>query len=61
MVFTMNEIVIMVAQVLILSVFVALVVFYGFVFWHWRNDGKQDDVRRKNSPRPVANARTLGS
>jgi hypothetical protein len=61
MVFTMKEIVIMVAQVLILSVFVALVVFYGFAFWHWRKDGKPDDVRRKNSSRPVANARTLGS
>jgi hypothetical protein len=60
-VFTMKEILIMVTQFLILSIFVALVVFYGFVFWHWRNDGKQHDVRRKNSSNPVANARTFGS
>jgi hypothetical protein len=51
----------MVAQFLILSIFVAFVVFYGFVFWHWRNDGKQHDGRRKNSSNPVANARTFGS
>jgi cbb3-type cytochrome oxidase subunit 3 len=51
----------MVAQFLILSIFVMLMVFYGLVFWHWRNDGKQRDVRRENSPNPVANARTLRS
>jgi hypothetical protein len=51
----------MVAQFLILSIFVALVVFYGFVFWHWRNDGKQHHGRRKNSSNPVANASTFGS
>jgi hypothetical protein len=51
----------MVAQVVIHSIFVMSVVFYGFVFWHWRNDGKQHDVRRKNSSTPVANARTFGS
>jgi len=57
----MKELVIMVAQFLILSIFVALVVFYGFVFWHWRNDGKEHDVRRTHSSRAIANARTFGS
>jgi cbb3-type cytochrome oxidase subunit 3 len=57
----MNEILIVVAQFLILSIFVMLMVFYGLVFWHWRNDGKQRDVRRKNPSSPVANARTFGS
>ena len=57
----MKEVLIMVVQFLILSIFVAVMVFYGFVFWHWRNDGKQRDVRRVNSPNQVANARTLGS
>ena len=60
MVFTMKEILIMVAQFLILSIFVLLMVFYGLVFWHWRNDGKQRDVRRENSPNPVANAKAFG-
>ena len=59
--FTMKEMLIIVAQFLILSIFVALVVFYGFVFWHWRSDGKRHDVGRKNSSRPVANATPFGS
>ena len=59
--FAMNEILIMVAQFLILSIFLALMMFYGLVFWHWRNDGKQRDVRRKNLSNPVANGRTFGS
>jgi hypothetical protein len=59
--FAMKEILIMVAQFLILSIFVILMVFYGLVFWHWRNDGKQRDVRRGHSSKPVTNARTFGS
>jgi len=51
----------MVAQFLILSIFIMLMMFYGLVFWHWRNDGKQRDVRHKNLSNPVANARTVGS
>jgi hypothetical protein len=50
----------MVARFLILSIFVALMVFYGLVFWHWRNDGNQRDARRENSPNPIANARAFG-
>lgn len=61
MAFNRKEILVMLAQFLILSIFVAFVVFYGFVFWHWRNDGKQHDGRRKNPSNPVANARTFGS
>ena len=57
----MKEVLIMVVQFLILSIFVALMVFYGLVFWHWRNDGKQRDVRRVNSPNPITNVRTFGS
>jgi len=60
-VFAMNEILIMVAQFLILSIFLALMMFYGLVFWHWHNDGKQRDVRRKYLSNPVVNARTSGS
>jgi hypothetical protein len=56
LVFSMKEVMIMVVQFLILSIFVAVMVFYGFVFWHWRNDGKRGDVRRENSPNPVAKA-----
>lgn len=59
--FTMKEILIMVVQFLILSIFVIFMLFYGLVFWHWRNDGKQRDVRRGHSSKPVTNARTFGS
>jgi len=51
----------MVVQFLILSIFVIFMLFYGLVFWHWRNDGKQRDVRRGHSSKPVTNARTFGS
>jgi hypothetical protein len=57
----MEEILSMVAQFLIPAIFAALMVFYGLVFWHWRNDGKKRDVRRENPSRPVANVRTFGS
>jgi hypothetical protein len=56
----MKEVLNMVARFLILSIFVALMVFYGLVFWHWRNDGNQRDARRENSPNPIANARAFG-
>jgi hypothetical protein len=57
----MKENVNMVVQFLIPAIFAALMVFYGVAFWHWRNDGKQRNVRRENSSSPVANARTFGS
>jgi hypothetical protein len=40
----MMEILIVTAQVLILAVFVALMVFYGLAFWHWRNDAKRSGL-----------------
>ena len=36
----MNEIRIAVTLALIFVIFIALVVFYGLVFWHWWNDTK---------------------
>ena len=42
----MKEILIVAAQVLILAIFVALMVFFGLVFWYWRNDAKGRDFRR---------------
>lgn len=59
-VLTMKEVLIMVAQFVILSIFVMLMAFYGFVFWRWRNDGKQRHVRRETPSSPVANARSFG-
>jgi hypothetical protein len=50
-----------VAHFLILSIFVSSVAFYGFVFWHWRNDVKQHDSRHKNSSRLVTDVRGFGS
>lgn len=50
-----------VAHFLAPPLFVASVAFYGSVFWHWRNDVKQHDVRRKNSSCPVVDARGFGS
>lgn len=58
---TVKEFVMIVAQFLIPSIFVASVAFYGFVFWHWRNDVKQHDSRHKNSSRSVADASGFGS
>jgi hypothetical protein len=55
----MKEILIVAAQVLILAIFVALMVFYGVAFWYWRNDAKGRDLRRENSSKRVTNARTL--
>jgi hypothetical protein len=42
----MKEILIVAAQVLILAIFVALMVFFGLVFWFWRNDAKGRGLRR---------------
>ena len=50
-----------VAHFLILSIFVSSVAFYGFVFWHWRNDVKQHDARHKIPSRLVTDARGFGS
>jgi hypothetical protein len=57
----MKEILTIVVQFLILSIFVALMAFYGLAFWHWRNDGKHRDAKRESSSNPVASARTSGS
>jgi len=57
----MKEILTVVVQFLILSIFVALMAFYGLAFWHWRNDGKHRDAKRESSSNPVASARTSGS
>jgi hypothetical protein len=57
----MREISSMVAQILIPAIFAATMVFYGFAFWHWRNDGKQRNVRRENPSSPAANAGTFGN
>lgn len=56
----MKEILNIVAEFLIRAIFAASLVFFGLVFWHWRNDGKQRDVRRENSLNPVANGRAFG-
>ncbi|MFY9531466.1 MAG: hypothetical protein WBC04_02165 [Candidatus Acidiferrales bacterium] len=53
-VFIMREILSIGAQALILLSFVALLVFYGLVFWHWRNDTKRRDLGGENWPNPVA-------
>ena len=52
-----REILIIAAQFLILASFVALVVFYGLVFWHWRNDAKQRDYRHHSWPSSIAGPR----
>ena len=45
----MNEIWIVVILVLIFAIFIALVVFYGLVFWHWWNDAKSRYLRPSKS------------
>jgi hypothetical protein len=57
----MKEILTIAGQFLILSIFVALMAFYGLAFWHWRNDGRHRDAKRENSSNSVASARTSGS
>ena len=57
----MKEVFVIGTRILILASFGALIVFYGFVFWHWRNDVKQHDARHKNSSRLVTDARGFGS
>jgi hypothetical protein len=46
----MKEILIIAARLLILAIFVALIAFYNFVFWHWRNDARRRDLPCANSP-----------
>ena len=53
----MREILIIGAQFLILASFVALVIFYGLVFWHWRNDAKGRVVRHRDWPSSIAGPR----
>jgi energy-converting hydrogenase Eha subunit F len=43
--FIMNEIRIILTLALIFAIFIALVVFYGLVFWHWWNDAKSRYMR----------------
>jgi hypothetical protein len=52
-----REILIIGAQFLILASFVALVIFYGFVFWHWRNDAKGRGVRHRGWPGAITGPR----
>jgi hypothetical protein len=37
----MREILIIGTQLLILSIFIAVMVFYSLVLWHWGNDAKR--------------------
>jgi hypothetical protein len=53
----MKEILIIAARVLMLAILVALIAFYSFVFWHWRNDAKRQDVLRAS----LANATSSDS
>jgi cbb3-type cytochrome oxidase subunit 3 len=46
------EILIVTAQVLILAVFAALIMFYGLVFWYWRNDAKKIRAPQSKSAMP---------
>jgi hypothetical protein len=52
-----KEIFIIGAQFLILASFVALVAFYGFVFWHWRNDAKPRNMEHHNWPSSLGSSR----
>jgi hypothetical protein len=53
----MREILIIGAQFLILAGFVALVIFYGLVFWHWRNDAKRLGLRHRGWPSSITGPR----
>jgi hypothetical protein len=53
----MKEILIIGAQFLILASFIALVIFYGLVFWHWRNDAKGRGVRHRGWPSSITGPR----
>jgi hypothetical protein len=55
--FIMREVLSVGGQALILLSFVALLAFYGLVFWHWRNDTKRRDLGREDWPNPVAGSR----
>jgi hypothetical protein len=52
----MREILIVGVQVLIIAIFVTLLAFYGFVFWHWRNDARRHDLPREDQRSSVAHA-----
>jgi hypothetical protein len=52
-----KEIFIIGAQFLILACFVALVVFYGLVFWHWRNDARRHDSGHHSWPDSIASSK----
>jgi hypothetical protein len=53
----MREILIIGVQVVILAGFVAMVLFYGFVFWHWRIDAKRRNLRGDSWPTSVAHSK----
>jgi len=42
----MREILVVAAQLMVVAVLVAAEVFFGVVFWHWRNEEKRRDLRR---------------
>jgi hypothetical protein len=47
----MMDILIVTAQLLILAVFAALLVFYGLAFWQWRSDAKRSGLPNPNQQR----------
>jgi hypothetical protein len=53
----MKEIFIIGAKLLILSSFGALIAFYGFAFWHWRNEAKRHHSNRGNWPDSITVSR----
>jgi hypothetical protein len=52
-----REVFVIAVQIVILASFVALVGFYGIVFWHWRNDAKKPDVRDDCWPGTIVSSR----
>jgi hypothetical protein len=55
----MREILVIGMQMLIIAVFVTLFAFYGFVFWHWRNDTRRHDLLRESYRGPVTRRKTI--
>jgi hypothetical protein len=52
-----TEIFIIGVQLLVLATFVALTVFYGIVFWHWRDDEKKHDLRHDCWPSSITTSK----
>jgi hypothetical protein len=53
----MKEVFVIGTRILILASFGALIVFYGFVFWHWRNEAKRRGLSRGNWPDSITSSR----